>query len=350
MVRKILKWIGIVLGALIVLVGGLVVFVVASGQGQLNLPVRHTEAFEHPEVAAFPSMLRAQGNELVNAERETVRLRGLMPIDPSELHSQNRFNRRFFEEMQAQGANVVRLPVHPREWEEDPDYLWRYIDRAVGWAGELDMYLIIDWHSIGNVQTGAAPLMPDLYAHTYEMTADFWRQTAAHFRDTPNVLFEVFNEPQGILAANWHRSATELVGIVRAQGAEQPVIVGGVEYARDLSWVLQTPVEDDNVVYAAHIYPAHAEVMWGTYFGDVSERYPVLVTEWGFMDENASADKAYLNGNAEEYGRPLMAYLDERGIGWTACWYDDGWDPPMFTPGWDTLTNYGAFVTKELAQ
>jgi hypothetical protein len=350
MVRKILKWIGIAAGVLIGLIGALLILVVVSGQGKLRLPVRHTEVFEHPRIAEFPSLLRVEGNQLVNEEGETVRLRGLMPIDPSDLHGQNRFSRRFFEEMRGMGANVIRLPVHPREWEEDPDYLWRYIDRAVGWAGEMELYLIIDWHSIGNVQTGAAPLMPDLYSHTFEMTVDLWQRVAAHFRDTPNVLFEIFNEPQGILVENWHRSATEIVEIIRAQGAEQPVIVGGVEYARDLSWVLEMPVEDDHVVYASHIYPAHSEVLWGTYFGAASESYPVLITEWGFMDENASADQPYLNGDAEGYGGPLMAYLDERGIGWVACWYDDSWAPPMFTLGWDAHTNYGSFVVEQLAQ
>lgn len=348
MIRKTLKWLGIVLGVLVALIAILIVFVVVSDQGKLNLPVRRTEAFEHDAIDTFPSMLHTEGNELVNAEGESIRLRGLMPIDPAEIHKQNRFNRRFFAEMREMGANVVRLAVHPANWEENPDYLWRYIDQVAGWTGELDMYLIVDWHSIGNVETGAAPLMPELYSHTYEMTVDFWQRTAAHFCDTPHILFEVFNEPQGISAETWQQSANELTAIIREQGAMQPVIVGGVEYARDLSWVLEAPIPDDNVVYASHIYPEHAKMLWNLYFGNVAEAYPVLITEWGFMDENASTDQPYLNGDAEGYGEPLMAYLDERGIGWTACWYDDGWAPPMFTPGWDEMTNFGTFVVGQL--
>jgi aryl-phospho-beta-D-glucosidase BglC (GH1 family) len=350
MVKRILKWVGIVAGVLVVLVAGLLVLIVTSEQGKLNLPVRRTERFEHEALESFPSPLHVEGNELVDAGGEVVRLQGIMPVDPSVLHRQNRFNRRFFEELRATGANVVRLPVHPHYWQEDPDYLWRYIDRAAGWTGELGMYLIIDWHSIGNVQTGTAPLMPELYSHTYEMTADFWEQVATHFQETPHVLFEIFNEPQGISAEAWRDSASELTGIIRAQGAEQPVIVGGLKYARDLSWVLETPVPGENVAYASHIYPSHARPLWGTYFGAVSERHPVLITEWGFMDENASADQPYLNGDVEGYGQPLMDYLDERGIGWTACWYDDEWAPPIFSPDWEGLTHFGDFALAQLSR
>ncbi|NIV33433.1 MAG: cellulase family glycosylhydrolase, partial [Anaerolineae bacterium] len=92
-----------------------------------------------------------------------------MPRDLYELEGEKHFDRAFFEEMATTGANVVRIPVHPHAWTETPDYLWRYLDPAVSWAGELGLYAIIDWHSIGNVETGEAPLLPELYSHTEEM-------------------------------------------------------------------------------------------------------------------------------------------------------------------------------------
>lgn len=67
------------------------------------------------------------------------------------------------------------------------------------------MYCIVDWHSIGNVETGEAPLMKDLYCHTKDMTLDFWRRTAARLKDRPNVVFEIFIEPHGIAAPDWRR-------------------------------------------------------------------------------------------------------------------------------------------------
>jgi endoglucanase len=346
--KKFFKIIGLTLVVLAVLGVALVAFVVSSDQGKLKLPVAHKPIFESRATSNFPSTLHSEGNRLVNAQGESVRLRGVMPVDPAKLHTENRFNRRFFEELASTGANVIRIPVHPAYWQDNPDYLWRYLDPSVQWAGELGMYVIIDWHSIGNVETGTAPLMPELYSHTQAMTLDFWKLTAAYFRKTPHVLFEVFNEPQGIRTDRWREKASLLVQTIRAQGASQPVIVGGVDYARSLAWVNEEPVPGDNIVYAAHIYPAHSADMWPAYFGKVAERYPVLITEWGFMDENASAGKSYLNGSASSFGIPLMDFLDERGIGWVACWYDDDWQPPMWVDGNRNLTHFGEFVLAQL--
>jgi endoglucanase len=346
--KKLFKIVGIVLAALVTLGVALVAFVLTSGQGKLKLPVAHKPVFESQALDDFPSRLHVEENRLVNAQGESVRLRGIMPVDPAKLHAENRFNRRFFEELANTGANVIRIPVHPANWQDDPDYLWRYLDPAVQWAGELGMYVIIDWHSIGNIETGTAPLMPELYSHTLSMTVDFWKGTAAYFYQAPNVLFELFNEPQGIRADRWRENAGHLVQIVRAQGASQPIIVGGVDYARALAWVLEAPVPGENIVYAAHIYPGHPADMWQAYFGKVAERYPVLITEWGFMDENPSPEQPYLNGSAESYAIPLMNFLDERGIGWVACWYDDDWQPTIFAAGNESLTHFGKFVLAQL--
>ncbi len=348
--RKIIKILGVVVGLFVLLVAAVAVLALTSENLRIHLPVDQTEYFEHQGLDSFPQALHAESNRLITDGGEVVRLRGLMPRDLYELEGEKHFDRAFFEEMATTGANVVRIPVHPHAWTETPDYLWRYLDPAVSWAGELGLYAIIDWHSIGNVETGEAPLLPELYSHTGEMTVDFWTQVAAYFRNTPHVLFEIFNEPQGISPEDWRREATELVSVIREQGARQPTIVGGTEYSRDLSWVLETPIEGQNVVYAAHIYPAHAQSSWAYYFGRVSESYPVLITEWGFMEENPSPKQPYLNGSAVGYGQPLMSYLDERNIGWVACWYDDEFEPPMFQPNGKGYTSYGEFVMDQLSQ
>ena len=101
--------------------------------------------------------------------------------------------------------------MRPENWVRDKDYLWRYLDPLVGWAGELCLYVIIDWHYIGNVETGAGAQMPDTPQQPKELTLAFWRLVASYFRDAPHVLFEVFNEPAAISALDWRRSASEIV-------------------------------------------------------------------------------------------------------------------------------------------
>lgn len=349
MVKKILKGLGTALLVVIGLLAALILFIVISPNGKITLPVKHKPIYTHENLANFPGKLTAEGIQLVNPQGESVFLTGLMPQESSRLHSRNRFGRRLFDRIADTGANVVRVPVDPEIYTLDADYLWRYLDKIVSWAGENGMYVIIDWHYIGNIATGEGKEMIVLEDQTaHELSRAFWQQTAAYFKDTPHVIFEIFNEPAHISAETWRPIAQELIDIIRAQGAEQLIIAGGVEYSRDLSWVSDHPLEDPNLAYAAHIYPAHTSSMWEHWFGETADRYPVLLTEWGFMEDDGDSGHDYLVGDAQNYGVPLLDYADAHLAGWVACWYDDDWFPPMFNKGMKTPTPFGDFVLSRL--
>jgi len=322
----------------------------AGGQCSITLPVKHTSEFARDNISQFPSRLYARGNQIVDANGNNFLLKGLMPPDPARLRLDGEFDQEFFTEMAMTGANVIRIPVHPENWIHDKDYLWRYLDPIVAWAGESELYVIIDWHYIGNVATGAGPEMPDIDENSKDLTMEFWRLTAHYFRGAPNVIFEIFNEPQSIEAKDWRSNSTEVINTIRKQGADQLVIVGGIDYGKDLSWVMEHPIEDENIAYASHIYPVHSSSSWRNWFGIVAEKYPIVITEWGFMDEARNSTQSYLVGNQTTYGVPFMKYLREHKIGWVACWYDDEWLPPMFAEGRRGYTRYGEFVIQQLEE
>ncbi len=345
----------VVLGAVVVVVLLGVAALIAGGGGHLTfqLPVRHTASFDVTGIDVPP--LSTHGSELRTPDGDVVELRGVMVPDPATLAGDGRFGSDLVADIAATGANVLRVPVHPGNWADDGDYLWRYLDPIARWAGEEGLYVILDWHLIGDVATGTAPEDPELFAADLDETREFWSAVAAHFANAPHVLFELVNEPQGITADDWRDVAGELAALVREQGASQPVIVGGTQYARDLAWLADGGVDDDQVVYATHVYPIHGRAGWQAWFGEVTERYPLLLTEWGFQDENRGEGPGYLAGDAVGYGRPLLRTLEQEGAsGWVACWWDDAWDPSMFTRGDDDglgePTGWGAFVLAELAR
>lgn len=333
-----------------VVLGCSVLFIAASRYGNLSflLPVKHQAVFIDKKVAQFPLMLTVRANQIIDEDGKTVILKGVMPPDPTVSNKRGNFNRAFYAGIQETNANVIRIPVHPEEWIKDEDYLWRYLSPIVSWAGELNMYVIIDWHYIGNVATGAGSQMPNINIAPKELTMEFWRLIATYFRDAPNVIFEVFNEPESIGAEEWRSNATEIVQVIRDQKAEQIIIVGGLDFGRDLSWVIENPINAKNIAYATHIYPIHSSDMWQYWFGDVAEKYPVLITEWGFMDENRDAAPDYLIGSELTYGHPFTEYLNAREIGWVGCWYDDEWLPNMFTENGKGTTYNGNFILGEL--
>lgn len=324
----------------------LAIWLSRSGNFSIQLPVEHKPQFS-ADTTLYPSRLHVEGNHLVNERGETVRVRGLMPADPYKLSRDGNLTQEFIEEMRTFGANAIRIPVHPEFYSRDADYLWRYLDPIVTWAGEAGLYVIIDWHYIGNVVTGAGPMMPDIDEKPQELTMAFWTQTAGYFKDTPHVMFEIFNEPQAISADLWRENANQIVRVIRDQGAEQVILVGGTNYGKDLSWVLKEPVSGVDIAYASHIYPSHKPSTWDSSFGDVAGVVPVIMTEWGFMDQAQTAESKYLVGTVEGYGEPFLQYLDERQTGWIACWYDDEWMPPLFTEDFKSLTSYGLWLSEQ---
>ena len=344
--KRVVKAILVVAGALVAGLALLLVGLTFLGFGHLSIrtPVDQRTEFDCSSCSSYPGRLVAVGHDLRRAD-STVTLRGVMVPALERLADEGRLGPELFRTIAAAGANVVRLPVDPETWRTDPDYVARYLDPAVRWAGEAGLYAIVDLHMIGNIKTGSGEAMPASPA--LPIAEGFWSAASAYFRSTPHTLFEIFNEPAGITADAWQPVATDLVRTIRAGGAQQLVIVGGVEFASDASWVADAPIADANVAYAVHIYPG-TSVDWQSSFGEIAARYPVLVTEWGFMDENPSPSQGYLNGSQATYGDRLMAFLAERGIGWVACWWDAVWEPPILSGDETGYTRFGQFVVEQL--
>ena len=62
------------------------------------------------------------------------------------------------------------------------------------WCTELEMYVIIDWHTIGNLKTEI--FQDPMYNTTMRETYEFWRTIARHYNGNQTVAFyELFNEP-----------------------------------------------------------------------------------------------------------------------------------------------------------
>jgi aryl-phospho-beta-D-glucosidase BglC (GH1 family) len=346
---KYLKWLIIIVFFFIIIITIVILTAVFSENGKILLPVKHKEVFVPDNNTNYPLSVKVKENRIINSNGKSIIFKGLMPADPSRLHNINKFNKKFFEKIKRTGANIIRIPVHPESWVNDEDYLWRYLDPIVEWAGELNMYVIIDWHYIGNISNGEGQNMPDIDIPPRKLTSSFWNKISNYFKDAQHVLFEIYNEPADISKNEWIKVANEIISTIRSNGANQIIIVGGVQYGKNISWARENKIKDNNIVYASHIYPAHKENTWDYYFGKISKIYPVLITEWGFIDDNNKrTNKYYLKGNSEDYGEPLVKYLQEHNIGWIACWYDNKWEPKIFKEDFNHLTNYGAFIINHL--
>ena len=291
--------------------------------------------------------VRVQANQFVDAAGKPIVFRGVAISDPDKLAKAGHWDKRIFAEIRAWGANVVRVPVHPVAWRaRGPKAYLALLDEGVGWAREAGLYVMVDWHVIGNLRT---ELMQDpMYDTTHKETYEFWREVARHYRDDPTVvLYELFNEPtdyDGTLGrltwTQWKPILEEIVGIVRANDPSSIVVVAGLDWAYELREVLASPVDAPAVAYASHPYPQKREEPWeGKWeadWGHVAAKYPVFVTELGY-DRNGSVPFV----GTHHYGREIVSYMEKRGMSWAAWCFDPDWGPTLISDWSFTPTEQG---------
>lgn len=308
--------------------------------------------FSSPDAKKLP-LIRVKGNRFVDPDNKTVLFRGLSISDPDKLEHQGHWNRHHFEEVKKMGATLVRIPVHPVAWRErTPDGYLQLLDQAVEWCTELDMHVIIDWHSIGNLKM---ELFQDpMYNTTRKDTAEFWRTIARHYKGNTTVAFyELFNEPtlyRGELGSmswsEWKKINEDLIGLIRAYDTTKIPLVAGFDWAYDLTPLNSDPIQAEGIGYVTHPYPNKRskpwEPKWEEDFGFAAGRYPMIATEIGYSVPEAAAT------HDSDYGKTIVHYLEGRGISWTAWCFDPEWGPCLLA-SWDyDLTGSGEFFKKAM--
>ncbi len=127
-------------------------------------------------------------NKFVNSKGKALIFKGLNTSDPEKLNRNGHWNLEYFQEMKKWGANIVRFPVHPSAFRKlgKEKYL-KLLDEGVALAEKMGIYVIINWHSIGNLRT--EKFQNESYNTTLMETIDFWKLMAQHFKNNSTVAF-----------------------------------------------------------------------------------------------------------------------------------------------------------------
>ena len=308
---------------------------------------------ENLQAKSLP-LISVKGNKFVNPAGETVLFRGLSISDPDKIESQGHWNKHHFEKVKEMGAMLVRIPVHPVAWRgRTPEKYLKLLDQAVEWCTELGMYIIIDWHSIGNLDM---ELFQDpMYNTSKQETYQFWRTISQHFAGNNTVAFyELFNEPtsyRGQLGTvswmEWKKINENMISLIRSYDTETIPLVAGFDWAYDLTPLRENPINAEGIGYVTHPYSNKRsrpwEPKWEEDFGFAADSYPIIATEFGFELKDGETI------TQDHYGNRIVGYLEGRGISWM-CWcFDPEWGPRLLK-SYDNyeLTGTGEFIKKAL--
>lgn len=304
--------------------------------------------------------IRVEGNHFVDENDSVFVFRGVSFSDPDRLAKVGHWNKAYFEAAKNWNANVVRFPVHPSAWRErgEDEYV-KLLDQGIQWAAELGLYVIIDWHSIGNLRTEL--FQHPMYNTTKTETFRFWKTIAERYKNNPVVAFyELFNEPthyNGTLGQlSWEQLKElmeEIIYIIYSHDESVIPLVGGLNWAYDLSPIRFAPIGFPGVAYVTHPYPqkrsAPWEEKWEQDWGFVADKYPIVATEFGFMSAEERGSHIPVVGD-ETYGETIINYFNKKGISWTAWVFDPGWYPQLIENWNFEPTRQGKFFRDKLMQ
>jgi endoglucanase len=338
-------------------------------------------------VTAAPLQLHVQGNKLVNPHGSRVVLHGV-DISGTEYECvgdsgifAGPTNQASINAMKAWRINAVRIPLNEACWNGEsyvnPAFAGTaYKDAITSYVNLLNsngIIAILDLHWTDGSYTGDSAECWSAKAVCQKPMPDaaqavpFWSSVGATFKSDDAVIFDLFNEPfpdEALPSQNaawkcWLRGGSscspgisypvagmqKLVSTVRAAGAQNVIMLGGLAYSNNLTeWLKYEPADPGhNLVASWHSYSSSScnnLSCWNIQIAPVIASVPVLAGEIGEKD------------CADSYINPLMAFLDSKKTGyvawaWNAAFSCSG-GPGLITDYSGTPTAYGAGYKKHL--
>jgi len=311
--------------------------------------------------------ISVKGKDFVLPDGTPIVFHGIDTSEPDKVVRDGHWNEEYFKTIKDWGANAVRFAVHPVGWHMHgkTNYL-KLLDSGVAMAQKQGLYVIIDWHCIGNLYaekfflTGGGLYPTNLYDTTKVETLDFWRTMATHYRGNNTVaFFELFNEPAlgGNLGqatwTQWKQLMEQLIAGIRNAGGTAIPLVAGFNYAYDLKPVALEPINAEGIGYVSHPYPMKARQPWINNWtrdwGFVAEKYPVMLTEIAFQGPEEPGGYNPIIGD-ETYGDAITTYCARRGISYMVWCFDPDWPPSLIKDWKFTPSRQGAYFKKAMLQ
>ena len=321
-----------------------------------------------PALAHGPPALKVVGNQLRTADGRVAHLRGLN-IPSLEWGQGEHLSQSLAAAVGDWKANIVRLPLSQDRWfghttdKKDGGVHYRKTvrDFVETRPPGSNCYVILDLHwndgGVWNAQHPGQHKMPD------DLSLEFWKAAAAAYAGQSNVLLGLYNEPHDIPWQVWHDGGQvseadkkapgskleyhtpgmqKLLGACRAAGAKNVAVVGGLDWAYDLTGIVKGHALSDpkgnGVVYDTHIYPmkkwfTHGTTKsqdWDRLLLPTAAKCPVIIGEFGDGKDN--------------YAGKVLEFADQNHLPWIGWCMHTGAKPCLIKDWNYTPTAFGETV------
>jgi endoglucanase len=135
---------------------------------------------------------------------------------------------------------------------------------------DLGIYVIVDWH--------------DHHAEKNKDEAiEFFSKIATKYGNTPNIIYEIYNEPLQISWADIVKPySVELIDTIRKIDHDNIIVVTPPSWAQEVDVVSLDPIDGENIAYSLHYYASsHKQYLRDKAQVAIDNGLPLFVTEFG---------------------------------------------------------------------
>ncbi|MDF3057622.1 MAG: glycoside hydrolase family 5 [Rariglobus sp.] len=313
---------------------------------------------ETDDKSKWPVPIKAKGNRLVTVDGEKeVWLQGVNVPSLEWSNTGEQVHKSVVVGIDEWKSNVIRIPVSHERWfgrkgQTDGGAGYRKIvDQCITLAANRGAYVVLDLHT---------------YRAPKDEYLEFWTDAATRYKNHPALIFDLMNEPHGISWEIWRDGGfvgektdrdeaafltaeerakaqgfqspgmQKMLDTVRATGARNMVLVGGLDYAYRLDGIVNgfglKDATGQGIIYACHIYPWKSQ--WQKMLLDAAAKYPILLGEVGADAKKMTFMPLEQQENWETWTPAILGLIQQHKLNWTAWCFHPGASPRMLLD-WD---------------
>lgn len=313
---------------------------------------------ETDDKSKWPPAIRAEGNRLVTVDGgKEVWLQGVNVPSLEWSVTGEQVHKSVVVGIDEWKGNVVRIPVKHDYWfgrkgQTDGGAAYRAIvDQCITLAANRGAYVVLDLH---------------VYRAPKDEYLEFWTDAATRYKNHPALIFDLMNEPFDTTWEVWRNGGfvgekltadqaafltpeekaktrgfqspgmQKMLDTVRATGAKNMVLVGGLDYAYRLDGIMNGFGLDDpdgqGIIYACHIYPWKSQ--WQKMLLNAAAKYPILLGEVGADAKKMTFMPLEQQEDWETWVPAILGLIQQHKLNWTAWCFHPSASPRMLLD-WD---------------
>jgi endoglucanase len=198
-------------------------------------------------------------------------------------------------------CNVVRaamgIELGQKAYIRDPQFSKDKIEAVIKGAIKSDIYVIIDWHS-HNINLNEAKA--------------FFAEMSLKYRKYPNVIYEIFNEPDHESWPEIKAYAEEIIKVIRENDAKNIILISCPRWDQDVHLPAEDPIQGyDNLMYTMHFYAAtHGKELRDRTDQSIKDGLPIFISESAGMEATG-------NGPLDmKAWQDYIDWMEERKLSW----------------------------------